>query len=82
MVVDYVRVYQKESYDENVDKPIKDVVLRDPDETGNYVVNGDFAVNESVTDDKDWSFKTALGGVGQASVSDGELHITTTLKCQ
>ncbi len=78
MVVDYVRVYQKESYDENVDKPIKDVVLRDPDETGNYVVNGDFAVNESVTDDKDWSFKTALGGVGQASVSDGELHITTT----
>lgn len=78
MVVDYVRVYQKESYDENVEKPIKDVVLRDPDETGNYVINGDFAVNESVADDKDWSFKTALGGVGQASVSDGELHITTT----
>ena len=30
--IDYVRVYQKDSYDENVEKPEKEVILRDPDE--------------------------------------------------
>lgn len=78
MVVDYVRVYQKDSYDENVEKPVREVVLREPDATGNYVMNGDFAVNESITDDKDWKFMTALNGVGQAEISNGELHISTT----
>lgn len=40
-VIDYVRVYQKDSYDLDVNKPENEVKLRDPDETGNYIVNGD-----------------------------------------
>ena len=32
-----MRVYQKESYDENVTKPEREVIIRDPDENGNYV---------------------------------------------
>ncbi len=31
--VDYVKVYQKDSYDENVEKPVKNVILREPDTT-------------------------------------------------
>lgn len=76
--VDYVRAYQKDSYDENVQKPIKDVVLRDPDANGNYVVNGDFAVQEDLTDDKDWSFLTTLGGEGAASIQNNEIVMNTT----
>lgn len=47
--VDYVKVWQKENYDENVTKPEKEVVLRAPDEKskqvladGNYIYNGKF----------------------------------------
>lgn len=77
MVVDYVRVYQKDSYDENVEKPVKNVGLREPDATGNYVVNGDFTEVESLSDNTDWQFMTALGGVGQAEIANGMLHIGT-----
>ena len=56
--IDYVKVYQKDSYDENVTKPVEEVILRDPDENGNYVVNGDFSEKEDLTDDKDWIFLT------------------------
>lgn len=38
--IDYVRVYQKDSYDENVKKPEKD--FRKPDETGNYISDATF----------------------------------------
>lgn len=38
LYVDYVRVYQKDSYDENVTKPEREVIIRDPDENGNYVI--------------------------------------------
>lgn len=76
--VDYVRAYQKDSYDENVQKPIKDVVLRDPDANGNYVINGNFAVQEDLTDSKDWSFLTTLGGEGTASIQNNEIAIHTT----
>ena len=34
-----MKVYQKESYDENVTKPVEDVVLRDPDENGRLEFN-------------------------------------------
>lgn len=80
LVVDYVKVYQKDEseYDENVKKPEKDVVLRDPDENGNYVNNGDFTVAESLTDDKDWVFMTALGGEAEAVIANGAMNITTT----
>ena len=77
LVVDYVRVYQKDEYDENVKKPITEVVLRDPDKAGNYLNNGDFSKNESLSDGKDWEFLTALGGVGTAEVADAELQIKT-----
>ena len=45
--IDYVRVYQKDAevYKEqeaNVEKPVHEIVYREADETGNYVVNGDF----------------------------------------
>lgn len=77
--VDYVRVYQQDSYDENVAKPEKEpVVMRDPDANGNYIINGDFAVEEDLTDGKDWTFLTAAGGKGTARMRNGEIYIQTT----
>ena len=75
--IDYVKVYQKNSYDENVTKPVEEVILRDPDENGNYVVNGDFSVKEDLTDEKDWTFLTALGGEAEAGIEDNEIAVTT-----
>lgn len=75
--IDYVKVYQKDSYDENVTKPIEEVILRDPDENGNYIINGDFSVNEELTDDKDWVFLTALGGEAGAEIRNNEIAVTT-----
>lgn len=74
--VDYVKVYQKESYDENVVKPV--VNLRDPDATGNYIINGNFAVTENLLDNSDWSLLTALGGQATASIAQNKLSIDTT----
>lgn len=75
--VDYVRVYQKDSYDENVTKPDKEVILRDPDENGNYIINGDFAAAEDLTDEKDWTFLTALGGEAAAEIADKMITVRT-----
>ena len=72
-----MKVYQKDSYDENVTKPIEEVILRDPDENGNYVVNGDFSVKEDLTDEKDWTFLTALGGEAEAEIGDNEIAVNT-----
>lgn len=70
--IDYVRVYQKDSYDENVLPPEKEPVeIREPDETGNYLINSGFDGLEP------WVFATAMGGVGNAEVSEGEITITT-----
>ena len=77
LVVDYVKVYQKDEYDENVKKPEHKVFLRNPDKTGNYVNNADFSTEESMEDGKDWEFLTALGGIGKAQITDGELQINT-----
>lgn len=77
-VIDYVRAYQKDSYDENVTKPEKEVILRDPDENGNYTNNGDFSVEEDLTDDENWKFLTALGGVASAKIENNEIVIETT----
>lgn len=77
-VIDYVRAYQKESYDENVSKPEKNVILRDPDENGNYVNNGDFAVAENLTDDNDWTFMTALEGEAEATIENNSIKVATT----
>lgn len=77
MVVDYVRVYQKEEYDENVSKPVKEMVMKEADETGNYIVNSKFESDENLADDVDWKFLLFEGGKGEASISDGAIHITT-----
>lgn len=76
--IDYVRVYQKDSYDENVSKPEKEVILRDPDENGNYIINGDFADAEDLTDEKDWKFLTALDGEATAEIADHMIAIHTS----
>lgn len=72
-IIDYVRVYQKETYDMNVTKPVKE--FRAPDETGNYINNGDFA---SELDRKtDWTFYKTAGGDGTASVANNVLAVST-----
>ncbi len=76
--IDYVKVYQKDSYDENVEKPVKEVSLRDPDATGNYINNGDFATAEDLDDDSDWKFLTELSGEGTAEIKNNEMVICTT----
>lgn len=77
-MIDYVKVYQKDNYNENVEKPEKEVILRDPDKDGNYVNNGNFQTVEDLTDDKDWKFLTTLGGTATAEIKDGQISINTT----
>lgn len=77
--VDYVRVYQKtEGYDDsNVEKPETVVELRDPDATGNYVINGEFAEQESLSDTFGWGFLLAGTGEASATITDNMLTINT-----
>lgn len=79
-VVDYVRAYQKDpdKYNENVTKPEKVIILKNPDANGNYITNGDFATAEDLNDRKDWEFMTAQGGAATASISDNAMKIATT----
>ncbi|MDD7178502.1 MAG: carbohydrate binding domain-containing protein, partial [Lachnospiraceae bacterium] len=74
--IDYVKVYQKDSYDENVTRPEKTENWREP-VNGNYVLNGDFA-NYPFAGVNDWEFKTANGGVATCTAVNKELTITTT----
>lgn len=77
LAIDYVRVYQKESYDDtNVVKPSS--VMHDPDETGNYVRNADFSVAENLEDEEDWKFLLAYSGAGAATIENNEMIITST----
>lgn len=76
--IDYVRVYQRDSYDENVEKEEEEVTFREPDENGNYINNGDFADAEELTDEKDWIFLTAQGGAATAQIKDNEIFIDST----
>lgn len=82
LVVDYVRVYQKDDYDTNVSKPGTDVQLRDPDKTGNYIINGDFAEVEDLSKSEDkqenWKLHLEKGGAATAENSDEVLNITQT----
>lgn len=73
--IDYVRVYQKDFYDTNVQKPAK--VFREPLEDGNYIYNGDFSENENILDEENWYFLLFNGGDGSAAINDGVLTITT-----
>ncbi len=73
--IDYVRVYQKPSYDTNVTKP--EVAYREPLEDGNLIYNGDFAENEDLTDDVNWKFLLFEGGEGAAEIRDNMMVITS-----
>lgn len=54
-----------------------DVVLRKPDKNGNYIKSGSFKKNGNVGGTGTWQFYTALDGVGNARVQDGEVYIST-----
>ncbi len=74
--VDYVKVYQKESYDENVTKNEETIVFREPDANGSYIINGDYSEAEDLTDDVNWKFLLTQGGEATAAISDNQMNIT------
>ena len=78
MRVDYVRIFQKDSYDENVTRPEEVLEMREADETGSFVRNGGFAVAEDLADSEDWTFLLGPGGKGEAEIRDGAIVITST----
>ena len=74
--IDYVRVYQKSEYDTNVQKP--PMIFRDLTADGNLIYNGDFAEQESLTDQTDWFFLLFEGGEGSAQINNGEMIIDSS----
>ncbi|SHL75317.1 Carbohydrate binding domain-containing protein [Anaerocolumna jejuensis DSM 15929] len=74
MLVDYVKVYQKPSYDENVVLKEAAVTLREPDADGNYIINSDFSNAEAMDDTDSWFLKTQSGGDAAASIAE---HVMT-----
>lgn len=78
MLVDYVKVYQKDHYNEDVTMPETSVILRDPDSNGNYVINGDFSEAETLNDTTGWFLNTMNGGEATAAIADHILTITPT----
>ncbi len=77
MRVDYVRIFQKDSYDENVEKPVEVLDMREADETGNFLHNASFEEDEDLSDDTDWKFLLFNGGEGSAKIQDGQIIITS-----
>jgi beta-glucanase (GH16 family) len=77
MYVDYVRMYRRRNYNEKVTKPIREMVWKEADATGNFITNGDFAEAEDLTDDTNWKFLQLNDGKGSAEIKDGEIIITT-----
>ncbi len=63
MFVDYVKVYQKKEYNENVEKPAKAPVVAKTDSSGNMVS----------TQKSAWELKLAGGGAGTVD-TDGSTH--------
>lgn len=63
MYVDYVKVYQKKSYDENVERPERAPVVAVVDSTGNMLKQNAGS----------WEFLTAGGGKGSVK-GDGKSH--------
>ncbi len=66
MRVDYVRVYQRGWYDEDVEAPEYSYNFRQADSTGNYI------------SDSAWALYCAEGGAGELSTSGDEMTITST----
>lgn len=58
-------------------KAAQGVVLREPDEQGNYINNGDFSDEKDLGDDTGWQFFTAEGGEASAEIKDNKILITT-----
>lgn len=76
-LIDYVRVYQRtDGYDTNVSKPEKN--YKEPDETGNYITNGDFSDAEELYDEDNWYFLLFESGEGSAEIVNNEIVIYTT----
>lgn len=69
MYVDYVKVYQKKEYNEDIDKPEKAAVVATVDASGNMVK----------ADKNAWEFLTAGGGTGSAE-TDGKTHKIMTVE--
>ncbi len=67
MVVDYVKVYQKKSYNENVEKPLVTLTEEATDTTGNMVRTGS----------AEWQYLQASTGAGKADVKGGDITVTT-----
>ena len=67
MYIDYVKVYQKKEYNENVEKPAKAPVVAKTDSSGNMIS----------TQKNAWEFLTAGGGVGSVD-TDGKTHTIKT----
>ncbi|MCR4743079.1 MAG: carbohydrate binding domain-containing protein [Treponema sp.] len=68
MLVDWVKVYQKKEYNEDVEKPVQASVEEIVDSTGNMVRKGD----------SEWSLLTFQGGQASLKVSDNSLDIIPT----
>lgn len=75
--IDYVRVYQMDQYDENVEKPVTEFSPREADENGNFVINGNFSEEEALDDEEGWAFLTNLNGEGNAYIADNTLTVET-----
>ena len=75
--VDYVKVYQKKNYNENVKKPEKKVVLKKADKKGNFISNADFSKNEKLDGSANWQFMTAQSGEGSAAIKNKKIEIKT-----
>lgn len=75
--IDYVRVYQKAEYDENVAEPSKSFASRLADEHGNYIINPNFIEAESFEDEEGWRLLTTQGGSAKADISNQQLVIST-----
>ncbi len=73
--IDYVRVYQKDAYDTNVEKPEKN--FREPTADGNLIYNGDFKDVEPLDDETNWFFLLFQNGQGAAEIKDETLIITS-----
>lgn len=77
MLVDYVRVYQKSAYTENVTKTEKAETFRPAESDGNYFRNGDFSKSEKLDDSTGWIFMTQGGGNGSAKIQNNQVVIST-----
>ena len=75
--VDYVRIYQKDSYDDSSVTAPEKAKVDVPTIGENLVRNGDFAAAENLDDEEDWHFATANNGEGSAAISNNEINITT-----